>query len=189
MATPATLLMPQARPDRAQTARMIVNQLNAWAAQCPEYRETLDDCAEEVAFRVSLPPRAAPGPVKPLKQGVKEIVTALNMWAELYREHSRSLLACAEEIGLLAASHEQADSAERSRDAVLRALETGFSTCPQIARATGLRLRRVQRAVVRLVQLKLVEDVGCAATTHAEGFRTRLYALKYTPHEKLIFQN
>ncbi len=172
-------------PAATDSARTIVLKLNAWAAACPRYRPALDDCAEEIAWAARIPPRAATTPAPGQNHGARQIVTTLRLWAELDPQYARSLRACAEEIQQLAGAVAPADAKLCARDAVLQALADGYQTCPEIARFKGLSLRRVQRAMVRLVQLKLAKDVGCAARTHEDGFRTRLYDLTHVLPRKI----
>jgi hypothetical protein len=161
----------------------IIVDLKAWAAACPRYRKALHDCIEEIAWEARLRPAFAPEDPRPhgLKYGAKEIVTALTLWAELNPRIARHLLACVEEISLIAEQHERARPNRRARDEVVDALTAGYRTCPQIAEYKGLPLRTVQYAVQRLVRLKLVSDVGCAAKVREDGCRLRLYELTHTP--------
>lgn len=168
-------------PNPATAAREIINHLNAWGAQCPHYRQALADCAEEIAWGARLSPAPAEPHVAELKHGAKQILTLLHLWAQLRPAFSRSLLACAEEIELLAAQHERKDDSARTRDKVFLTFETAavVLTSKQIAELTGLQLRRVNRALVRLRQLGLVKDMGCAAQCPAEGNRLRQYTLTH----------
>lgn len=176
----ATSVQAASQPAAA-AAREIISHLNAWAAQCPHYRQALDDCTEEIAWGARLSPAPAAPHVAELKHGTKQILTLLHLWAQIRPPFSRSLLACAEEIELLAAQHERKDDSARTRDKVFLTFETAavVLTSKQIADLTGLRLRRVQRALGRLEQLGLVKDVGCAAQCHADGFRLRQWTLTH----------
>lgn len=174
--------LPPAR-DLTRVARDIVCQLNAWAAQCPRYREALDDCAEEIAWKARLPPAEAPTEARAteLKHGSKQIITTLMLWAELYPLLARPLSSCVEEVEQLAARDERAGDSVRARDQVLLSFEAAeILTSKEIAHLTGLRLRRVQRALQSLERVGLVRDAGCAAQCHSDGFRLRRYKLKHT---------
>lgn len=173
---------PPASKSPAEVAREIISHLNSWAAQCPLYRQSLVDCAEDIAWGARLPPSPAPeaSGISPLKHGAKQILTLLSLWAQTYPVFSRHLLACFEEVEQLAARHEKKDDSVRARDQVFLSFETAeLLTSKEIADLTGLKLRRVNRALVRLRQLGLVRDAGCAAQCHSDGFRLRRYKLTH----------
>jgi hypothetical protein len=172
-----------AQKDPRRVAWDIIDQLNAWASECPRYRRSLHDCAEEIAWvaRLGLARAVAPAETTPLKYGAKQIVTTLHLWAELYPALTRSLLSCVEEIEQVAAVRARKDDAVRARDLVLLSFEGAvLQTSKEISSLTGLALRRVNRALVRLRQLGLVRDAGCAAQCHEDGYRLRQYKLTHT---------
>lgn len=183
MRTPTATMtsVPAASQPTAAHAREIISHLNAWGAQCPHYRQALDDCAEELAWSARLRPAEVEPRKVELKHGANQILTLLHIWAETRPAFSRPLLACVEEIELLAAEHEREDDSARARDRVFLTFETAavVLTSKQIADLTGLRLRRVQRALGRLEQLGLIKDLGCAAQCHADGFRLRQWTLTH----------
>lgn len=181
---PAYSQDPAATPaqERATRAANVVRELADWGAVSPVYKEALDECAEEISFDFNLgaipPQNSAPAGKK---YGSKHILTYLLMWAELYPYLGRYLRNCAEEIETLAACHvSQSEKKACARDAVLEALTKGCATSLQVAECTGLHIRRVQRALVRLLQLRLVEDFGCGAASPEDGNRTRRYRLTHT---------
>lgn len=170
--------------DLERKAREIVSHLKTWAEASPELSDVLLDCVEEISWVARLKPSRVPAqsvdsPI--LKQGVKELLTTLHLWAQLYYPFSRVLLSCVDELEAVAPrTNGEADKDRRARDIVIEALSAGYQTSAQIAALKGLQPRRVRRALMRLVQLKLVRVVGCGALTPADGNRTRLYALTHT---------
>lgn len=172
---------------RLLPAHKLIAQMRAWGATCPAYREALRDGAEEIAWVSRLPSCAGRDDHQPpsgLKYGARQIITTLLLWAELYPEYARSLRACAEEVTEITRRQRPVEDKQRARAIVLEALSAGYQTSPQIVEQTGLSARRVQRALLRLVQLGLAEVCGCGARSAADGNRTRLYALSHTPPER-----
>ena len=167
----------QAKSERV--ARMMIAQLIEWARARPDIAEELTDCADEIGWSARLKPVEATPPhqTAKLKHGVKQIVTTLSLWAQVYREHAQVLNSCAAQVEVL---EQRRRPRERSaRDLVLDALLLGHGTSVQISEFTGLDIRRVQRALVRLERLRLAEDAGCGARTPEDGNRTRLWRLRH----------
>ena len=147
---------------------------------CPDYREALDDCIEEISWAARLGPIEATATKPTTRHRTKEILTIISLWRQVYPAYERSLRTCMEEIEETALLLVPKGQKVRARDVVLQAITEGFRTGPKIAQATGLYDRRVRRTLVRLQQLGLIRHVGCGALSRDDGYRTRLWDLTHS---------
>jgi hypothetical protein len=170
------VLAPSAHSDRK-----IITQLIGWAKAFPKYADALIECAEEInlsVFTLISEETLAPALLKPgYKSSAQMILTSVQAWEGLYTCHARAFKSLIEEIHVL---DEPVFTTAGGK--VFHAMQQGFQTVPELVLKTGCTRGIVERALLTLVEVGLVNEPApqgyAAKRQEGDGNLAEIYTLK-----------